>query len=338
MVSWARRPLVNGHIRYDHKGQNPHQHERHSDGDDGPHHGVVAPIRAEQPAQATSDPARRSAYIHHRGWDDSPLHGTHVTTRRRLGFLTLFGQGEGAGLDQAVRWRVLQQQLALAALEADGQCPLHVRGESANDVLVVAEAGQVLAVGDLGQLTANGAGQGLELRRDHIYASEALKTESVATRQQLWRLEDVVVCAETNGALGVLHIVFWGLHLPPVALSFLFSVPSPGLLTPPPPPPTSLVPVYVSPPASFRPVRVGAPGSPHFGRLLLPPLLLPTATFFLAEFGFDIGGLSGPMTLAPFRSVSLPVITHDRGMTSEVEACLESDLRFSNWSCGEIKL
>lgn len=75
--------------------------------------------------------------------------------------------------------RVLQEQFALATLEADGQGPLHVGWEFIYDVLVVAETWQVLAVAELSQLTANGARQGLELKRGHVDASKALQAEGV---------------------------------------------------------------------------------------------------------------------------------------------------------------
>lgn len=256
-----------------------------------------------------------------------------MTTCCHLAFLTLCRQGEDIRLGRAARRRVLQEQFSLTALEADGQCPLHVWWEFTNDVLVVAEAGQVPAVGELGQLTTNGAGQGLELRRGHVDASEALQAEGVPARQQLWGLEDVIVCAETHSALCVLHIIFRGLHLPPVTLSF-FPVPSPGLLTPAPLPPLSLVPVPVSPPASIHPLRVGTPRSPHFYRPPFLPLVLLAVTFFLVEFGFDIGGLSGSMVLAlaHFR----PVIAHVGGMMLEGEYRLESGSQCSNWICGKL--
>lgn len=83
--SWRERLVhlrnghpLNGHVRYYHKGQNPNQHEGHGDGDDGTNHGIVALIRPEQPAQATSDPVWRPAHVHHRGWGHSLLHRTQV--------------------------------------------------------------------------------------------------------------------------------------------------------------------------------------------------------------------------------------------------------------------
>lgn len=246
VVPRTRGPLVNGHIWYDHKGQNPHQHERHGDGDDGAHRGVVALVRAEQPAQATSDPAGWPAYIHHCGWDCSLLHGTQLTASTHLTLLDLLTffirQGDDVGLGRAAVRRVLQQQFALAALEADGQGPLHVRREFANDVLIIAEAGQVLAVGELGLLTADGAGQGLDLRRSHVDASEAFQAEGVPACQQLWGFKDIIVGAETHGTLSVLCVILSGLHFLTVTFA-LFPVPSPGLLTPSPLPPVAMLPL-----------------------------------------------------------------------------------------------
>lgn len=329
----------NGHVGYDHKGQDPHQHEGHGDGDDGAYHGVVALVGAKQPAQATSDPVGRPAYIYHRGRDYSLLHGVQVTPHRPLALLTLDRQREDAwaGFGRAVGGRVLQQQLALAALEADGQSPLHVRGQFADDVLVVAQAGQVLAVGELGHLTANGAGQALELQGGHVDTSQALQAEGVSARQQLGGLEDVIIRAEADGALGVLQIVFRGLHLLPVALP-VSPVSSPGLLTPPPLPPLLMVPVSLTPSSSIHPLRVGAPRPPHFcrkSRGFLPRVLL-TAT--LAGFGFDIGRLSGSVALAPFRPVSLPLLAHVGRMMSERERRQESDSQCPNWSWGKLNL
>lgn len=246
VVHWTRGPRVNGHIWNDHKGQNPHQHERHGDRDDGAHRGVVALVRAEQPAQATSDPAGWSAYIHHCGWDCSLLHGTQLTAGTHLtllDLLTFFSrQGDDVGLGQAAVRRVLQQQFALAALEADGKGPLHVHREFANDVLIIAEAGQVLAVGELGQLTADGTGQGLDLRRSHVDASKAFQAEGVPTRQQLWGFKNIIVSAETHGTFSVLHVILGGLHFLTDAFA-LFPVPSPGLLAPSPLPPVAMVPL-----------------------------------------------------------------------------------------------
>lgn len=70
----------------------------------------------------------------------------------------------------AVGGRVLQQQLAFAPLEADGQRPLHVWRQPPNDVLVVVQTGQVLAMGQLSHLAAHGAAEGLELQRGDIDA------------------------------------------------------------------------------------------------------------------------------------------------------------------------
>lgn len=320
---------MNDHIRYDHKGQDPHQHESHSDGDDGPHHGVVALVRAEQPAQATSDPIWRPAYVHHGGWGKSLLHRSQVEvpTCRPLALLALLSQGEDRGLGRAVGRGVLQEQFALAALEADGQSPLHVCREFADDVLVVAQAGQVPAVGELGQLPTHGACQGLELGGGHVDASEALQAEGVPARQQLGGPEDVVVCAEAHSALSVLHIVCGG---PPRDALSLFPVSSPGLLTPPSLPPLPLVPVPFSPPPSIPPLGVGAPRSPHFCRLLVLPLVLLAVLFSLVEFGFDVGGRPGTVALAPasLGSASLPVVAHVGGLMWEVESWLESDSVF----------
>lgn len=316
----SRQP-VNDHVRHDHKGQNPHQHERRRDGDDGCHHGVVAPVRAEQPAQSTPHPAWRPAYIHHSGLHHTLLHCTQVevTALCHLVILTLFRQGQGMRHGGTGGRRVLQQQFALAALEADGQCPLHVGREFAYDVLVVAQARQVLAMWDLRQLAAHRAGESLELGGYHVDAGEALKTEGVPAHQQLWGLEDVVVGAEANSALSVLHVVFGGLHLPLVVLPFS-PVSFPRLLTPPSLSPFPMVPLPFSPPPSFTPLRVDTPGSPDSCGLLLLPLALLAVLLFQAGFGLDVGGLASSMALVPpqFGPVSAPVIAHVGGMMSAV--------------------
>lgn len=57
----------------------------------------------------------------------------------------------------------LQEQMALAALEADGPHPLHLQRELAEDVLVDLEDWQVVAVQECHGLATNGAGQHLQL-------------------------------------------------------------------------------------------------------------------------------------------------------------------------------
>lgn len=310
-------------VGYNHKGQYPHQHESHGDGDDGSHHGVVASVRADQPAQATSDPVGRPAHVHHRGGGDSLLQLTQVEASvcRGLGLLALLGQGEHGGFAvTAGRW-VLQKQLSFTALEADGQRSLHVRGQFADDVLVVAQPGQVLAVGQLGQLAAHRAAEGLELRGGDVDASQTLQAEGVTTGQQLGGLKDVVVGAETHGALCVVHIILRGSGPPAVAVPFS-PVSSAGLLAPATLPPLPMVRVPLSPPASVHPLRVAAPRPPHFGRLLPPAVLRLAVLFLRAGFGFDVGSLGVSTALAP---VSLPIIVHAGGMMLEVERWLESE-------------
>lgn len=247
----APRPPVDDHVGYDDKSQNPHQHECHGDGDDGRHSSVVALVRTEHPAQTSSDSVWGPANVHHSGWGDALLHGVQASTCD-LTLLALFGQGEDGGPCWDGGRRVLQEEFALAALESDGQGPLHVWWEFLDDFLVVAQTGEVLAVGELRELSTDRAGEGLELRGGDIDASQALQAESVPTRQQLWRLEDIIVLAETHSALSVLHLILRGPRRPQVTLSFPVS--PPGLLTPPSLPPLSMVALSLPPPASFHPL------------------------------------------------------------------------------------
>lgn len=168
--------------------------------DDGGNVAGAEQIRHEKPEQDTFDPVWRLANVHHRDTDNILLSGVQVTTRRRLPPLRLGRRSEEMRRRRDARRRVLQEQLALAAPEADGQRPPHLQREFTKDVLVVFEAGQVPAMGELSKPPANGAGQRLERGRGHIDASEALQAEGVPTRQQLRSLKDVVVCAQTDRA------------------------------------------------------------------------------------------------------------------------------------------
>lgn len=336
--TWGANVVAQGHSGYDHKSQNPHQHERHSDGDDGRHHCVVALIWTEHPAQATSHPVRRSAYIHHSGRGDPLLHCTQLEVPAwcRLSVLTLGRQTDDIRPGRAVGRRVLQHQLTLAALKADGQRPLHIWREFADDVPIISQTGQVPAMRELSHLSAHGAGQGLELRWGDVDASQALQTEGVPACQQLWGLENIIVSAETHSALCVLHVIFRGFRPSPIALSA--AAPA-ALLAPSTMPPFSMVPVWLSPPPSFRPLRVRTPRSPHSWWFLFFPVLLLAVPVILPEFGFDVRGLGLPDSMALFGpAVSLPTITH-AGVMSEVKCRLEFDsYQFPNSCCGKLNL
>lgn len=273
--------------------------------DDGSNVAGAEQIGHEKPEQDTFDPVWRLAHVHHCDMDNILLNGVQVTACCPLAPLRLGRGSEEMRRRRDARRRVLQEQLALAALEADGQRPLHLRREFTKDVLVVFEAGQVLAMGELSQPPANGAGQCLEPGRGHIDASEALQAEGVPTHQQLRSLKDVVVCAQTDRARSVLQIFVGGLHLLPVAL-LLSRVRSPGVFTSPPLPLLA----SVSPSASFHPVKVGTPRPPHVCTPLFLPMLLFTVTLLGGGFGFDIRGVTAFLALASFRRVSLLVLTH----------------------------
>lgn len=107
-------------------------------------------------------------------------------------------------------------------------------------------------MGEPGQLTAHRARQGLELRGGHIDACEALQAEGVPTRQKLGSFKDVIIGAEANSTLSVLHIIFRVLDLLPAAPSFS----SVRLLTPSTLPPLSMVLLSFSPPPSLPPLRI----------------------------------------------------------------------------------
>lgn len=297
-----------GHAGHDDEGQDPHQHERHGDDDDGRHHDVVALIRAEQAPHATPHSVRGPPHVQHGGRGAPLLCQAQAADRGQSGVLGLGGDGDAAGF--AFGRRVLQQQLPLAAFEAHGQRPLHLRRQLVDDDLVVAKAGQVPAVRQLGQLAAHGAGQGLDLRGGHVDASEALQAEGVAARQQLGRLEDVVVGAEAHVALRVLLVVFIGTPVLPIPL---LTDPSPGVLAPASRTPLPVVPVPFAPPPSLHLLRVRTPGPSHLQRPFLPPVvLLADLVLFpvLVGFGFDIlRRRSG--SRAPFARAPLLVTAHD---------------------------
>lgn len=301
------------HIGHDHEGQDAHQHQHHGDGDDGCHHGVVALVRAEHPAQATSDPTRGATHVHDSG--EALIHGGQLEVAGGLPVLLLeSGQGE-AGLGQAgsTRRGLLEDQLALAALEAHGQRPLHLWREFAEDVLVVAQLGQVAAMGQVGELSTHRAGKRLELYGDHVDPGQALQTEGVPAGEQLGGFKDVVVFAEANHALSVLHVIFLGVKLLPVAVISIPVLP-PVLLASTTLPPRPFVSLSLPPsPRSPSSFGVSAHGPTHLGGFLLFLLL---DAVFTVRFGFDVGRLFGPA--ASIGTLSFPVFTHGGQSQAEV--------------------
>lgn len=212
------------------------------------------------------------------------------------GFGILGGDGEGLGLAGG---GVLQHQLSLAALETDRARPLHLRGQLLDDLLVVVQAGQVPAVPQLGHLPAHGTGQVLELGGGHVDASEALQAEGVATSQHLGGFEDIVVGTEADAALGVLHIILWGLPPPLSSLGVFTSSTRPPL------------PFSLPPPPSLPPLGVRTPRSLHFYRLFLTPVFLFGVLYTLVGLGLDIG--SQRRVVSPRRSACLSALIHGGG-------------------------
>lgn len=195
---------------YHNKCQDPHQHQGDRYYDNGRHHCIIAVVGAHDLAQAGSYPARGATHIDGGGLAKACLQVPELQVALGLVFLLLFlelGQGE-AGRGRLVECRgFLQDELALTALKAHGQSPLHFWGQPAENVLVVVQLRQVPAVGQLGQPPADGAGQGLQLDGRHVDAGQALQAERVSAGQNLRGLEDVVVRAEAHDALRVLFAV-----------------------------------------------------------------------------------------------------------------------------------